>query len=159
MENEFHLKKERLRDIGFVDYYDALDLDSPFPNIDILINFIKKKSKTEAEISNFGKNQLLPKSSLVSFKEKIGPLEDELQKIKSPKRDDFLRFNFLRLVNGMMELDSSLKEGSVALLRTGSRTKNTILLGLDYLKKLAQEGSFSIDEESSLLEIFDFSDL
>jgi len=158
-EEEFRFKKERLRDIGFVDYYDALDLDSPFPNINILNNFIKKKSKTEAEISSFGKNQLLPKSSLVSFKEKIGPLEDELQKIKSEKREDFLRFNFLRLINGMMELDSSLKEGSVALLRTGSRTKNTLLLGLDYLKKLSQENVFSISEESSLLEVFDFSDL
>ena len=158
-EEEFRFKKERLRDIGFVDYYDALDLDSPFPNINILNNFIKKKSKTEAEISSFGKNQLLPKSSLVSFKEKIGPLEDELQKIKSEKREDFLRFNFLRLINGMMELDSSLKEGSVALLRTGSRTKNTLLLGLDYLKKLSQENVFSISEERSLLEVFDFSDL
>ena len=158
-EEEFRFKKERLRDIGFVDYYDALDLDSPFPNINILNNFIKKKSKTEAEISSFGKNQLLPKSSLVSFKEKIGPLEDELQKIKSEKREDFLRFNFLRLINGMMELDSSLKEGSVALLRTGSRTKNTLLLGLDYLKKLSQENVFSISEESSLLEVFDFGDL
>ena len=158
-EEEFRFKKERLRDIGFVDYYDALDLDSPFPNIDVLINFIKKKSKIEAEISNFGKNQLLPKSSLISFKEKIDPLEDELQKVKTEKREDFLRFNFLRLVNGMMELDSSLKEGSVALLRTGTKTKNTLLLGLDYLKKLSLEGVFSISDESSFLEVFDFSDL
>ncbi|MBG08739.1 MAG: hypothetical protein CME68_08275 [Halobacteriovoraceae bacterium] len=158
-EDEFRFKKERLRDIGFVDYYDALDLDSPFPNIDVLINFIKKKSKTEAEISNFGKNQILPKSSLISFKEKIGPLEDELQKVKTEKREEFLRFNFLRLVNGMMELDSSLKEGSLALLRTGSRTKNTLLLGLDYLKKLSLDGILSVSEENSLLEVFDFSDL
>ena len=86
----------------------------------------------------------MPKSSLVSFKEKIDPLEDELNKIKDEKREDFLKFNFLRLVNGMMELDSSLKEGSVALLRTGSRTKNTLLLGLDYLKVLSQKGKYSL---------------
>ena len=86
-EEEFRFKKERLRDIGFVDYYDALDLDAPFPNIEVLNNFIKKKAKVNAEISNFGKNQLLPKSSLVSFKEKIDPLEDELNdKIKDEKR-------------------------------------------------------------------------
>ena len=59
----------------------------------------------------------------------------------------------------MMELDSSLKEGSVALLRTGSRTKNTLLLGLDYLKVLSQKGKYSLGEGSSLLNVFDFNDL
>ena len=158
-EEEFQSKKERLRDIGFVDYYEALVFESAFPNKDILNNFIKKKVKTKGEICDLGQNQILPKSSLVAFKEKIGPLEEELNKVRDEKRASFLQFNFLRLVNGVMELDDSLKKGSVALSRTGNKSRSMLLLGLDYLKFFMREKGFALPEGANLFDLFDFVDL
>ncbi len=158
-EIEFQSKKERLRDVGFVDYYEALEFESPFPNKNMLNNFIKKKVKVTGEIDAFCKNQILPKSSLIAFRDKIGPLEDELNKVTEEKRSSFLQFNFLRLINGTMELDDSLKQGSIALSRTGSRTKSFMMLGLDYLKVFVKEESLSWAEGVNLLDVFDFIDL
>jgi hypothetical protein len=158
-EKEFQSKKERLRDIGFIDYYEALELKSPFPNKNMLNNFIRRKVRVTGKIDEFCKNQILPKSSLIAFRDKIGLLEDELNKVTEEERSSFLQFNFLRLVNGTMELDDSLKQGSMALTRTGNRTKSLMMLGLDYLKVFIKEESLSWAEGVNLFDVFDFIDL
>lgn len=154
-EEQYQLKKERMRDFGFVDYIDALEVENPFINIDFLNLFIKKKTPLTGGIDEIAKNQNLHNSSLVAFKDHFKKVIDELLKVSDQKRADFLQFNFVRLINARLESQGSLKKGSVAMTRTGSQTKNLVLLGFNYVKSsnLVQE----IPEEG-LFALFSFSE-
>ena len=151
-EDAYQNKKELLRDYGFVDYYEALALVSPFPNLAVLENYIKKKAAHTGEIDIVGKKQALHNKSLISFKDKMDFLRDDLQKIADEKRQDFLQFNFIQLVNGTFALKDSLQAGPVAMTKTGEVTRKTLELGYGYVKNIA---SF----EGSIFEKFEFVDL
>jgi hypothetical protein len=155
MEEEYHIKKGKLSEAGFVDYYDALDIDALFPNLAVMDNFIRKKKESTSSIDNFGKLQVLHKSVLSPYKKTASIIEEELEKVKDEKRRDYLRFNFLRWVNGTMTLHAPLKEGSVALARLGERNMAHFQLGLNYIS----DQEFSLPEGQSLFESFDFLDI
>ncbi len=155
-EEEYQLRKERMRDYGFVDYMDALETENPFINIDFLNLFIKKKTKATGEIDQVSKNQNLHNSSLVAFKDHFKKVIDELLKVSDTKRADFLQFNFVRLINARLESQGSLKKGSVAMTRTGAQTKNLVLLGFNYIK--ATDNLETVPEEG-IFTLFSFSDL
>lgn len=155
-EEEYQLRKERMRDFGFVDYMDALETENPFINIDFLNLFIRKKTPATGGIDEVSKNQNLHNSSLVAFKDHFKKVIDELLKISDQKRADFLQFNFVRLINARLESQGSLKKGSVAMTRTGAQTKNLVLLGFNYIK--STEHLESIPEEG-IFTLFSFSDL
>ncbi len=159
-EEEFQLRRERMRDFGFVDYIDSLEVESPFINIDFLHNFIKKKIVATGSLDEVSKNQNLHNSSLVAFKDHFKKVIDELLKISDSKRADYLQFNFIRLVNSRLEFKGALKKGSVAMTRTGAQTKNLVLLGFNYLKseKIAAEYLKHLPEEG-VFGLFDFTDL
>ncbi len=158
-EEEYQLRKERMRDYGFVDYIDALEAENPFINMDFLNLFISKKTPATGGIDEISKNQNLHNSSLVAFKDHFKKVIDELLKVSDQKRTDFLQFNFIRLINARLESQGSLKKGSVAMTRTGAQTKNLILLGFnyikstDFLKEAPAEGIFTLFSFSDLYKI------
>lgn len=159
-EEEYQQKRERMRDYGFVDYLDALEVENPFINIDFLHNFIKKKTAATGTLDEVSKNQNLHNSSLVAFKDHFKKVIDELLKITDQKRADYLQFNFVRLINSRLEVTGALKKGSVSMTRTGAQTKNLVLLGFNYLKseKILNEYLKNVPEEG-IFTLFDFTDL
>lgn len=159
-EDEYNLRRERMRDFGFVDYMDSLEIENPFINIDFLHQFIAKKKSTTGALDEVSKNQNLHNSSLVAFKDHFKKVIDELLKVTDQKRSDYLQFNFIRLINSRLEFKGALKKGSVAMTRTGAQTKNLVLLGFNYLKsdKIVSEYLKNIPEEG-LFTLFDFTDL
>jgi hypothetical protein len=155
-EEQYQQRKERLRDYGFVDYIDALEVENPFINIDFLNLFIKKKVAETGAIDEISKNQNLHNSSLVAFKDHFKKVIDELLLVTDVKRADFLQFNFVRLINARLESQGALKKGSVAMTRTGAQTKNLVLLGFNYIK--ATNLIENIPNEG-LFTLFSFTDL
>jgi len=158
-EEEYSMKKEWLRDYGFVDYYDALELDNCFPNIPIMDNFIRNKNRVTGDIDSTSKSQTLHKSALIAFAGKTGSIDKELEKVQSQKRTDYLHFNFIRLVNGIMSLTNSLKDGPVAMGRIGKRTRQFLQLGFEYvIERLKNKGGFELKEDECLFDVFEFTD-
>lgn len=155
-EEQYQLRKERMRDFGFVDYMDALETENPFINIDFLNLFIRKKTPATGGIDEISKNQNLHNSSLVAFKDHFKKVIDELLLVSDQKRADFLQFNFVRLINARLESQNSLKKGSVAMTRTGAQTKNLVLLGFNYIKSTEHLES---NPEEGIFTLFSFSDL
>ncbi len=151
IEEEFHFKKERLRDLGFLDYYEALAVESPFHNCAQVDNFIDTKKGNTGEIGKISKIQSLPKNSLVSFGDSSAGILSELEKIQDEKRRDFLKFNFIRLINSINTVKGTLKSDSVSLANSGRRTRNIIELGFEYLKNRKSN--------EVLFDIFGFEDL
>lgn len=151
-EDEYRMRTERLRDFGFVDYIDALEMENSFINIDFLNAYIKKKKVIPVHLDDISKNQNLHNSSLKAFKDHFKTVIDDLLKVTDQDRLDYLQFNFVRLINGRLESTHALKKGSVAMNRAGSETKNIVLLGFHYLKK-------HLGEEELVFTKFDFAEL
>ena len=151
-EEEYKLKNDRLAEHGFIDYYDALELLSPMLNRQFVDRDIaKKKSLSGFETSLFGLS--LHRSCVTAFQGRLKSLQEEVGKVEDKKRQDFLRFDFVRLVNGMFVLDGSLKEGSIAMGRSGRKVCSCLLLGFDYISHRAETRKLG-----SLFEHFDFRD-
>lgn len=159
-EEEYNYRRERMRDFGFVDYMDSLEVENPFINIDFLHNFIKKKTSTTGTLDEVSRNQNLHNSSLVAFKDHFKKVIDELLKVSDQKRADYLQFNFIRLINSRLEYKGALKKGSVAMTRTGAQTKNLVLLGFNYIKSdLVTENYLKNIPDEGIFTLFDFTDL
>jgi len=160
IEEEYRFKKSRLADVGFVDYYDAIELDQTFAVRGQVDNFVKQKKIVKTGIHSIGKIQTLPKNALSPFKNEALSLDSDLDLVNDEKRSEYLRFNFLRLVNASISLGGSYKAGSVALHRSGQKVRNYLELGHSYLKDFAlKEGLVSLDEKTSLFELFDFTEV
>lgn len=159
-EEEYNFRRERMRDFGFVDYMESLEVENPFINIDFLHNFIKKKTTSTGTLDEVSKNQNLHNSSLVAFKDHFKKVIDELLKVSDQKRADYLQFNFIRLINSRLEFKGALKKGSVAMTRTGAQTKNLVLLGFNYIKSdTVREEYLKKVPEEGIFTLFDFTDL
>lgn len=150
-ETAYEEKKERLRDFGFVDYYDALEYNTPFLKTSDIDHFIKNKKGLTSSVDPLSANQSLHASSLVPYQSGMENLKDSLSKISDDKRQQFLHFNFVRLVNAKITLDDALKNGSLAMTKVGNETRQCLELGFDYVKH--QSG------QEEIFEKFDFVDL
>lgn len=161
IEDEYQAKRARMSDVGIVDYFDALELDNPFINRSLMEGKIKKKDKLTHNIPQVSKEQVLPENALTSFIDNFGDLEDELAKINDDSRLTYLRFNFLRLVNGNIALRGSFRDGAIAVNRACEKTKNCILLGYDYLKSYAiPEKILEVDvSKDCVFYHFDFQEI
>jgi hypothetical protein len=160
LEDEYQLKKGRLADAGFVDYYDALEIDNPHINLQVMDNWLRKKEILSVGVHSFSKQQILPKKALVPFEKQFESFDDELSKIKEDKRREYLQFNFLRLVNGTMALNGSFKDGGVAINRAGEKTKAMLQLGFSYLTDyFFKDGANGYNGELSLFDRFDFTEV
>lgn len=152
-EKQYEEKKERLRDLGFVDYYDALESTYTFISYKQIDNFVLNKKAITPDIDTFSKNQSLHSSALTSFDDNMENLFSELIKVKDEKRLSYLQFNFLRLINSTITLNDALRGGSVELSRIGKVTLAYLDLGLEKVRNLVDAA------ETTLFDRYDFFDL
>lgn len=135
-EDEYQKRKSRLAEYGITDYYDALEIYQPFASIKKADQFILTQKGTTAEISEWGQNEVLPSMTTLAYKKRPDLLTNELMKIDhDSKRKEYLKFNFIRLLNASLSYTNSLHEGSMAINRLGEQTKSLIYLGFDYVKQ------------------------
>jgi hypothetical protein len=153
-EDEYRFKKNRLSDYGFVDYYDSLQVMNIFPTQGHLDVFIAKKDKGLGSVDVESQIQTLHQNSLVAFENNHDFISDELMKVSDDVRFNYLHFNFVRIINANMEFYGVMKDGPVAMTRVGKQVRNTIQLGLDYIK---QHRSFGPEE--SCFDYFDFTEI
>lgn len=153
-EEAYNEKIERLRDFGFIDYYEALEYGSPFMKETDLDNFIKNKKGFTPELDAVSANQSLHATSLVPYQSGMEGLKDALAKVTDEKRQQFLHFGFVRLVNARMTLDDALKHGSLAMTKVGNQTKQRLELGFDYISS-----KLETSKRDKIFEIYDFFDL
>ena len=157
-EEEYRFKKHRLNDLGFVDYFDALEMSNSFPSVSHIDLFIRKKETITPKLDPSSVNQCLDKFSVIAFKNNFDSISTELAKLNDDTRVNFLQFNFTRLINATLTLNDALKDGSVAMTRVGRETSNTIKLGLSYVKNLIKEESLEITDQG-IFSSFDFVDI
>lgn len=153
-EDSYQAKKERLRDYGIVDYFEANQSLFPFATSGHLKSFINKKTKVTGNLASFSLNQTLHSSALISFHEGHENISEELIKVKEQKRQDFLQFSFVRALNSTMVINDALKSSRLEQTKIGKYTKCVMELGLEFVKQIKQ-----IDSEESYLDYFDFVDL
>lgn len=159
-EEEYRMKKERLRDVGMVDYFEAIELDNPFANQVMLDHYIKSKKPVSPDLDSFSKNQSLHSLALTAYREKMSDFSQEMQKVQKGKRFDYLRFSFVRLVNATLSASGAWKDGSIAVNRVGIKSRNYLQLGLNYLNEVSvAKGDLSIEPNQSVLEYFDFVEI
>lgn len=151
-EDEYEDKCYRLKELGFVSHLEALEIHNSFPSRAVLDNFIKKKSAQTATIEIEGRSQTLPENSLVAFKNEIPGISEDLSRVEDQRRQDYLHFNFLRMINSGLTIDNAMKSGGVAMTRVGNRTRSLLELGYDYIRD-------QIGNEQSVFELFDFTDI
>ena len=153
-ENIYQEKVERLRDYGFVDYYEAGSFNSFFPQISQVDEFIRSRKGQTGELEEVSLNQSLHASTLVPYQSGLDNIKDSLARVKDNKRSHYLQFNFIRLVNARMTLEDALKNGSLAMGKVGNQTRQCLELGFEYaLSKIDKSRA------EALFEIFDFVDL
>lgn len=153
-ENSYEEKVERLRDFGFVEHFQALEYNAPFFQMEQLDHFINTKKAATGALDSLSSFQSLHASSLTSYQAGMDKIKEALSRIQDEKRQQYLHFNFIRLVNAQMTLHGALKGGSVAMAKVGNRTRQNLELGFDYvLSKLTKE------EGEQVFARFDFLDL
>ena len=158
-EDEYRLKKGRLQDYGFVDYYEALQLTNNYPSKKHLDNFIKKSLATKRPIANVSdelKLQRAPYSLLSPFEKNEENFQQQISQVKNDERTDFLNFNFIKLVNANLELSGGIKRGSIEVTKTSKQTKMLLELGLSYLQDFI---STEYEEEFIIFDIFSFTEI
>ncbi len=133
-EGEFARKSVRMKELGFVSYMDALELDSPFPSVDVMVSRLKKSNQVTPVVTNEQAIQVVHAAVMSSYSEFNQTVMDELSKIDDPIRLSFLKYDFVRLLNAKIERDMALKAGTVALASAGKSVKWILELGLDFLK-------------------------
>ena len=151
-ETNYQEKKERLRDFGFVDYFEALQYNVSFTSLSQMDEFIRTKKSATGHLEAHSVNQSLHATSLVPYQSGMEDIKSALSAIENEERQQFLHFNFLRLVNGKMTLDDALKNGSVAMARVGQQTRQCLELGFEYTAS-------KIAKNKQVFEVFDFVDL
>lgn len=153
-ETEYNRKKERLREFGFVDYFEARESLHPFLSLKGVDRFISEKTKTVARVDQKARNQSLHSSALVQFDKEMENILGELSKVVDEARKRYLHFNFVRLVNSTIVLNDALRGGRVELAKIGKSAKAALDLGLQYAKTKRE---YEADE--SVFDYFDFGEL
>lgn len=153
-ENAYEDKKGRLRDYGFVDYFDALELNAAFHSIVQIDDFIKNKKSITGALDSLSVNQSLHASSLTPYQNGMNHLKEALSNVSNEKRQQYLHFNFIRLVNSRMTLEDALKNGSTAMGRVGNQTRQRLELGFEYIIS-----KVTVDKKENIFEHFDFIDI
>lgn len=151
-ESNYQEKKERLRDFGFVDYYEALQVDAAFTGMTQIDDFIRGKKTATGLLDSQSQNQSLHATSLVPYQSGMDEIKDALNAVTNEDRQQFLHFNFIRLVNGKMTLEDALKNGSLAMARVGNQAKQCLELGFEYIAS-------KLPKDKILFNSYDFVDL
>jgi hypothetical protein len=151
-EENYNQKLERLRDYGFVDYYEALATNAHFISRLEIERFVDAKKSLTPELDLNSQNQNLHASTLMVYQSGLDGIRQSLETVADEKRFHFLQFNFVRLVNSRLALEDAMKSGSLAMSKVGETTKACLDLGFDFVTQ--RKGP-----ESSVFMEFDFNDL
>lgn len=159
-ENHYNEKKERLRDIGYVDYYEAIILQA-YHNSSSLKDFIKKKTASAYQLSADLYNDFNNETSshhhqvMASFLGKTDYINNELNILDDIQREIFLNFNLSRLINSLLTLSKNQESDSQdPYSKVGSEAVGMVNIALSYLRSL-----FIKDSSISCFSFFDFIDL
>jgi hypothetical protein len=152
-EEAYQDKIDRLRDYGFVDYFEAMQKLHPYASYKQLESFILNKKAATGNITLTGQNQSLHSSALVSFDSEIENILKELAKVQDEKRQQFLHFTFIRLINSTITLTDSLRGGRIELTKLGKQTKAYLELGIQFSHTIRNFDTMA------LFDLFDFIDL
>ncbi len=156
-ETEYNLKRGRLDDVGYVDYYEALKANQilSLQKIEKLIDARLKKSYIATEVdeqSNFEGYKLEATKKFDSIEDEI---KAELIKVEDEKVLKFLPIDYIRTLNARFSLNSSLKKEDKDLMNDSLETQGHIALAFDYLKDHLKTQL----NEKSLFKYFSFKDL
>lgn len=159
-EDEFEFKKRRLEEHGFVDYMKALELTSSFGSLKSMQSYIRSKKSKVAESSFLASSSLYKSYDLSLYKKSFSEMDEELSKVKSHKRTDFLQYNFILLNNAYFELRNALKKGKIEATKGSQIVEDYIGLGYSYLVDFLEKNPSLklVDLEESLFDKFDFID-
>jgi hypothetical protein len=149
-ETAYQEKIGRLRDFGFVDYFEALNFDAYFTQLSQIDDFIAKKEPRTGSLDPVSTNQGLHSSMLTPYQSGMDTIREALASLTNEKRSQFLQFNFIRLVNARMTLGNALKNGSLAMGKVGMETRQRLELAFEYVREKGKKDIFNV---------FDFSDL
>lgn len=152
-EENYQRKKERLRDYGFVDYYEALAIESGFQSIEQIENYINKRPLKPGKLETEMKVQVLHAKVVTTYHNTLEGIKKELSEIGEEEVKRFLNFNFIRLVNARLSYENIYDLDTLSLGRVNQSTRQCLELGFDYIKckeKFRLENTFSY---------FDFVDL
>ncbi len=155
-EELYYHKKERLRDFGVIDYYEALEVLGAFSSRGSLESYILGKRPLTGTLDQDMKNQALHRSTVVPFREGLDSIHQELEKLDDGKRQDFLRFNFVRLVNASLVAKHAINQGTVAINKVGSATRSYLNLGYEYIRDFLSEKKMHL--EHGVFSYFEFTD-
>jgi hypothetical protein len=150
-------KINRLRDYGFVDYYDSLELRSSFLSYKQIRSFISQKTTITASLDTTQKMQSLHSTAIKAYVGGFDSINEEINKLEDEKRSEYIRFSFIRIVNASISLSNSLKKGIMAISRTGRSTKQKIELGFHFTNQTLSSEQKKL--EHGIFELFDFNDL
>lgn len=134
-EDSYQRKKERLRDYGFLDYYDAVELEAIHSSFEKVEAFLKERKGMTGELDDALRNQALHASSLVAYHNGLDGIKEALEQITDTKRLDYLQFTFLRLVNARIVAEDALKGGSVKMTKVGHKARQRLELGFQFAKE------------------------
>ena len=154
-EEEYRFKKGRLEDLGMMDYYDSLEHTHSFHQEGQIKAFLSKATPSTGSIDDESKNQTLNYQLVSSFKNLDQELENELSKVDDTFRQDFLRFNFIKLINANIELSGGLQKGTIELHSQIKKSKTEIELGLHY----AQYFWAQFNKDGNILDALTLTDL
>lgn len=84
-EQNFEEKKNRLRDYGFVDYFDALEYQAPMQSEKQIFDFVKSKKGLTADLDTVSANQTLHASSLTAYQSGLDSLKEASIRLKEKK--------------------------------------------------------------------------
>lgn len=153
MEDSYQQKIKDLSDFGIVDYYQALETLAPFASLPHVEYFVKTKKVIQGDVSQESANQIVSSQYLVKLKDELHTtFEEEFDKISDVKKFDWMRFNFVRLVNSKMVFDGQLKQGSIGINKTSREVSACLKLGLNYVIS-------KVNLEGSIFDRFTFVDL
>ena len=153
-EDEYRLKKNRLQDYGMIDYFEALEMLAPMTTMSQVDSFVQTPLRATGEIRPKQRHQILPKQTLNAYEKELGPVHEELGKIKNQKRIDFLYFNFLKLVNATLSVEDAFKKKTLAMTEVGRQTRHFLLLGLSYLKSMRSFVDVHVFDVFHFVEVF-----
>lgn len=138
-EEEFQKRQDRLRDYGIPNYIEAKHLTHSFSSLKQIENLIERRKKEKmTQVSELLKNQSLHYQMTQAFSEGIETLEKELGENFSSERMDFLRFDFIRLINSCLVSEDAFIEGKLALNRIAKEAHQFIQIAIDYIKPKEQ---------------------
>ena len=154
LEEEYQTKNDRLLFYGFVNFYDALEITAPYPDLSTMNKAMAVKRTIAANLPDISLAQSLHYSDLNIFKEGLDPLEEDLSQNQNVERQNFLRFNLVKLINATLILEDSSHHHTMATQKSSKQVKSYILLGFNYLKKHT-----IFHKDKSVFERFDFFDV